>query len=272
MATGGLTKDTNGIWVAVGKEKISYPADGNANSFSVEESSFWFKHRNNVIRSVMLRFPFSENYADVGAGNGLQAKLVAENFPQTEVFVIEPGYEGCLNARKRKLPNVYNITFQDFDFDTHRVSAAGIYDVLEHIEKDDEFLKQLKQKMPKGSLIYTTVPAHNYLWSDVDDYAGHFRRYDSKMIQDVVLRTGLNLVYFSYFFSYIPPLTYFLRSLPYKFKGDRGKENILEAETEQHNPSRTVRSVFNMFHSRELRKLKTSNVGFGASCIAVFKT
>lgn len=267
-----LHLDKNGIWVDDSTKSISYPDEGNSNSFAVEDKSFWFKHRNNIIKEVIHRFPFEGNYADIGAGNGLQAKFVSDNFKQAKVFVIEPGYQGCLNARKRNLENVFNVPFQKFDFVANNVRAVGMYDVIEHIEDDVKFLNELKKCMPKDSLIYITVPAHNYLWSDVDDYGGHFRRYDKKMIKELAEKSSVELLFTSYFFMYIPPLTYFLRSLPYKFKGNRGKDNILQAEEEQHNPSTVVLKVFDFFHKKEINKIRKSSVSMGASCIAVFKT
>lgn len=266
--------DSNKIWVPAKSEKskVSYPDAGNNTCFAIEENSFWFKHRNDVIKKIIQRFPFTENYADIGGGNGFQAKFVAENFPNTNVYLIEPGYSGCLNAINRGLTNVYNIPFQNFDFDLKKVTAIGMYDVIEHIENDLDFLKQLKSKLLKNSFIYITVPAHNYLWSDVDDFGGHYRRYNISMIKRLCMLSGLELIYTSYFFSYIPTLTYFLRSLPYKFRKKRTDNVLLETEVNQHNPSPMVLKAFDYFHAYELKKMNTSAINYGASCIAVIKT
>lgn len=267
-----LTIDRNGIWADNVKKDIDYPDIGNSYSFTLEDNSFWFLHRNHVLLQVFKRFPFSKNFADIGGGNGFQAKFIADNFTNTNVFLIEPGYEGCLNGRKRGLANVYNTLFENFDFHKHDVTAVGMFDVVEHIENDTLFLQKLKDKLSPGSLIYITVPAYNFLWSDVDDLGNHHRRYTTTSMRALGERTGLSWVFGSYFFSYLPPLTFLLRSLPYRLKGKRKDDKMFEVEKDQHNPSPAVLKVFDYFQQRELKKLEHGSVGMGASVLAVFKT
>ena len=96
-----LIRDTNGIWIDKEASKVSYPDDGNVDCFSVEENSFWFNHRNDILKEAITRFPFQGNFADLGGGNGYQAKFISSNFPLAKVFLVEPGYQGCLNGIKR---------------------------------------------------------------------------------------------------------------------------------------------------------------------------
>lgn len=264
--------DENQIWTDNSKVPLSYLTVGNDFCFDIEENSFWFRHRNAILKSVIERFPFKNNYADVGGGNGFQAKFIKNNFSFSKVFLVEPGYPGCLNAKQRGLENVYNLSFQKFDFKGNDINAVGLYDVLEHIENDVAFLKEMKLKLPEKSLIYLTVPAHNYLWSDVDISGGHFRRYNSKMIEKLATDAGLEFLYSSYFFTYIPTLTFFFRCLPYKIFGARTEEEILKSESKQHNPSSALLKVLNIFHRYELNKIRTATIPIGGSCIAVLKT
>jgi hypothetical protein len=267
-----LIQDNNGIWVDEEVSKISYPDKGNVDSFLLEDKSYWFIHRNNILKTVINRFPFTSNFADIGGGNGFQAKFISDNFLDSKVFLMEPGYKGCLNAKKRGLENVYNVLFQKFNFIDQNVNGVGLFDVLEHIEDDANFLIELKSKLPKGSYIYITVPAHKSLWSDVDDYGGHFNRYNKKMVNSLTQKTQLELVYFSYFFMYLPILTLFLRRIPYLIRGQRNYEAIFTEEGESHNPSKIILSVFDLFHKFELRKIKKNTIYYGASCMIVFKT
>lgn len=268
-----LIEDKNGIWVD--KESVNevfYPEDGHEVSFSIEENGFWFIHRNHILKSVLTRFPFTGNYADIGGANGFQAKYIANAFPQAKVYLLEPGYQGCLNAKKRGLEHVYNITFQKFDFAANNVNAVGLYDVIEHIENDVDFLVQLKNKLPKNSFIYITVPAYMSLWSDVDEYGGHFRRYNKKMIEELGVKAGVELKYFSYFFIYLPLITYFVRRIPYKLRGKREDATIINKETDNHNPPGIMLKCFDLFHKYELNKIQKSQISHGGSCVAVFKT
>ena len=41
----------------VESEAISYPEEGNEACFEIEDQSFWFRHRNNCIRELVMNFP-----------------------------------------------------------------------------------------------------------------------------------------------------------------------------------------------------------------------
>ena len=45
--------------------------------------------------------------------------------PIKETFLIEPGYEGCLNAKTRGLKMFFCGLFQDFDFKKHNINYVG---------------------------------------------------------------------------------------------------------------------------------------------------
>ncbi len=267
-----LILDINGIWVSEKEERVSYPDCGNDALFLVEDNSFWFKHRNNIINSVLDRYPFKNNFADIGGGNGFQAMAISEKYNTAKLFLLEPGYQGCLNAKKRGLVNVFNIPFQKFDFCSNNVDGVGLFDVLEHIEDDVAFISEIKSRLPPNSIIYITVPAHNYLWSDVDFFAGHFRRYNFEMIKSLATNADVELVFSSFFFSYVPFITYFVKHIPYILRGRRSSESILNSEVENLAPSGFVLKIFDLFHKRELNLIERSLIKRGGSCIAVFKT
>jgi hypothetical protein len=269
-----LKTDASGIWIDTQNESISYPEEANEALLDVEDKSFWFKHRNDVIKGIIHRFPFQGNFADIGGGNGFQARFIAANFSEKDIYFLEPGYQGCLNAKKRGLKHVFNIPFQKFDFKKYSVTGVGLFDVVEHIENDVKFMSELKDKLPSGSIIYVTVPAHKYLWSDSDDYGGHYRRYNMKMIRKLADDAGLKLLYSSYFFTYVPAITYFLKHIPYKIRGKRDSKAILESEMKNlsSSPSGFALSIFDYFHKKELRKIENTTINHGGSCFAVFKT
>jgi 2-polyprenyl-3-methyl-5-hydroxy-6-metoxy-1,4-benzoquinol methylase len=49
--------------------------------------------------------------------------------------------------------------------------------VLEHIDDEQAFLREIRRCLAPGGRIYLSVPAGRWLWSDDDVQAGHFRRY-----------------------------------------------------------------------------------------------
>ena len=100
-----LERDRNGIWAPRHSQRhsVSYPDEGNDRSFLIEDTSFWFAHRNRMLVELVRRFPPAGPILDVGGGNGYVTRGLAEaEFPCT---LLEPGYQGCLNARKRGIPS-----------------------------------------------------------------------------------------------------------------------------------------------------------------------
>ena len=250
---------------------ISFPKDAHLDLIKIENNSFWFNHRNQIIESVIRNYPFNGDFADIGGGNGYQLMKIAELNKSNKNILIEPSNQGCINAKKREIKEIHNVTFEDFDFDEYDISGIGLFDVLEHIENDFEFLSKLLNKLKKGSRIYITVPAHQFLWSDVDSYGGHFRRYNKKMVKNLTNKLDVNLEYFSYFFSYLLPISYLLRAFPYKLGKRIPKTKLISEEKKQHNPQGLTKKMFNFFEQIEIKKIEKSKIKFGASCLFILK-
>ncbi len=267
----GFLKNEEGIYVSGKSTAIDYPDVGHEDSMGFEEESFWFQHRNHVILEVLNKVKAVGNFVDIGGGNGLQAAFLQKNFTDKNVAMIEPGYYGCRIAVKRGIQYVYNGFFQDFDFKEFNASAVGLFDVIEHIEKDDEFLKTLAAKLQSGDIILITVPAYNWLWSELDDYGSHFRRYNKKMIFDLGTCSGLKVKYFSYFFSYLVPLTFLIRTIPYKIRGSRSKDEIIATENKHHKPNVLIHKLFSFLGKLEMAIIKKSSCKFGASIIVAYE-
>ncbi|MBY0435247.1 MAG: class I SAM-dependent methyltransferase [Cyclobacteriaceae bacterium] len=263
--------DGNGISVLESTTQVDYPESGHSESIKFEDGSFWFLHRNKVICEVLQKISDQGNFVDIGGGNGLQATYIKRQFPKREVALVEPGYAGCLNAKRRGIKHVYNSLFQNFDFINFNTQAVGLFDVIEHIENDAGFILQLSKQLEKGTKILITVPAYKLLWSDLDDYGNHHRRYNKKMILYLAAKANLKILYFSHFFSYLVPLTFLLRTLPYLVRGGRSNEKILKAENKQHKPSGFIDWIFSFLSKMEMRIIKRSNLSFGASIVVALE-
>lgn len=88
------------------------------------------------------------------------------------------------------------------------VDALLLLDVLEHIDDDVAFLREVKGAFPRCRSLLVTVPARSELWSNYDDYYGHFRRHDCASLAMALTAGGFRLVRQRYFFQelYLPML------------------------------------------------------------------
>ena len=159
--------DKNNIFVnKQTKNKVYYPEDGNSIFYQIEEKSPWFKQRNELIKTIIIKHKLNGNFLDIGGGNGFQIKALEDLPPIKETFLIEPGYEGCLNAKTRGLKMFFCGLFQDFDFKKHNINLCGLFDVLEHIKDDKVFLNELYDKINKDTYVIINVPSLRVLWSE----------------------------------------------------------------------------------------------------------
>ncbi len=202
----------DGIWFSKSTNKISYPEEGNNFCFQIEDSSYWFRHRNQFVKTLVGQYGVDGLFADVGGGNGFVTKALENTV--SNVVLIEPGKMGCINAKQRGVDNVVCARFEDIDWSHGELDNVGIFDVLEHIEDDLGFLDQLNNALSSKGRLFITVPAFKFLWSKDDIYAGHFRRYTKKSIERLLNKAGFKVIYKSYLFSPLVVPLFFARTIP----------------------------------------------------------
>src|SRR5262249_4226043 len=89
----------------------------------------------------------------------------------------------------------------DAEFD-----VIGAFDVLEHIEEDELVLKQMYQATKAGGGIVLTVPQHRFLWSRIDEYSMHKRRYSRRELVGKVKHAGFQIQHVTSFVFFLLPL------------------------------------------------------------------
>ncbi len=198
-----LVARDDGVHAAPHIGAVHYPAAGNAGCRSVEDDSFWFSHRNGVIVDALARAAPPGWLLDVGGGNGaVAAALVRAGH---EVALLEPGADGVAAALARGLGPILQATLDDAGLVPGSVPAAGLFDVLEHMEDDVAFLARLRDALGGGGRLYVTVPAFGWLWSHADEHAGHFRRYTPRSLEAALVAAGFRVERTSCFFSFLVP-------------------------------------------------------------------
>ena len=258
----------NGIYFAKKINDISYPQEGNDMCYQIEENSFWFTHRNNCITEVVKRFSPNRLFFDIGGGNGYVAKGLEENGVAT--VLVEPGIAGVLNAQKRGLKNIVCATLEGAKFKPETLPSVGLFDVVEHIEDDLEFLKVINSSLDSDGLIYLTVPAFNFLWSNEDVDAGHFRRYTLNDIGQKLTKAGFKIEFASYIFSILPFPVFMFRTVPSylglnKNSGDWNKHQKAHAQGKGF-----VDRILESIWAKELNTLrKNKRIPIGGSCLVV---
>jgi len=265
-----IVQGKEGIYFSKNSSEISYPEKGNDNCFQIEDNSFWFNHRNRAIIELVKKFTANKTFFDIGGGNGFVAKGLEQN--GIETILVEPGLTGALNAQRRGVTNIICSTFEDIELKKDVIESAGLFDVVEHIEKDVEFLANIGSYFQKDGCIFITVPAYNTLWSKRDDEAGHYRRYTLERMSETLKKAGFEVEYQTYIFSILPFPAFLFRTIPSKLgmlkdydANERGKDHTLKKKG-------ALESIMSNVWNWELKQIKKLNsISMGGSCLVVAK-
>jgi|SRR5208283_1241066 len=258
----------DGCWATRTRSIVSYPEEGNALCFSIEDSSFWFAHRNRCILEAFKLFPPSGALFDVGGGNGCVARAIQEC--GLDVVLVEPGPSGVQNALKRGIRQVVRATLEDAGVLPGTLPAVGLFDVVEHIPDDIAFLAGINRLLIPGGRLYVTVPAYQWLWSGEDTLAGHFRRYTISTLRRLLEKAGYSVEFATYFFAFLPLPILFRRALPYRL-GCASRTVAKDAVRSDHELSHPlVGRIMDTLSRRELSKIaELRPLRMGGSCLAV---
>ncbi|MDI6756539.1 MAG: class I SAM-dependent methyltransferase [Endomicrobiia bacterium] len=98
------------------------------------------------------------------------------------------------------------------------VDTVVCFNVLEHIENDITALESIHQilKRKQGNLIIV-VPAHQFLYGQMDTLAGHHRRYSKKELEAKLIKPGFQIIR-SFYFNSFGFFGWFLNSRVFKPK------------------------------------------------------
>ena len=265
-AVPGLWKTGPWSWALHDPARVSFPPQGHDLLAAIEEKSYWFAHRNHVIAAAVRNFPPAGPIFDVGGGNGF-VSLGLQKDGQACV-VIEPGVSGAANARARGLP-VVQAAFEQLSLPDSCMAAAGMFDVLEHIEDDHAALAGVHRVLAPEGRLYLAVPAHGALWSNEDRIAGHFRRYSLGKLRRKLDQAGFTVEYDTYFFSALIAPIFLLRTLP-NAAGIRSKQALEKAAGQHHLPPGLAGRYLAHSFARELQIIaRGGRKRIGASCLVV---
>lgn len=262
--------EQDGLFYSKIKRSISYPGTGNEICSQLEDNSFWFQHRNNCICQSVKKYCPGNIFFDIGGGNGFVARGLEDAHITT--VLVEPGIQGCLNAQKRGLKNIICSTLEEAHFKQDALPAVGLFDVIEHIQDDINFLQSIYHSLQKDGFIFITVPAFQQLWSDEDIEAGHYRRYTITGLTGKLKAIGFEIAYSTYLFSILPIPIYLFRSIPAKpgLKKKSTNPDIDKHKGDHNKRKGVLGALLNKAWKWEIKRIKQGKaIPFGSTCFII---
>ena len=179
-----------------------------------EQGHFWFEARNKIVLWALQKyFPQMQSFLEVGCGTGFVLSGIRQAYPDLSLVGSEIFIEG-LEIAKKRLPDIPFIQMdgQKIPYDTE-FDVIGSFDVLEHIADDETVLTEMFKAVKSGGGILLSVPQHPWLWTIVDDYGHHQRRYTRKELVSKVTQAGFEVVHVTSFMTFTLPMLLLSRFL-----------------------------------------------------------
>jgi SAM-dependent methyltransferase len=181
----------------------------------LEAENFWFRSRAALLAWAIRRyFRPAPALLELGTGTGFTLAEITRHVTDlvpvgSELFA--PG----IAIAQRRLPGVEILCLdaRDLPYEAE-FDVVGAFDVLEHIEDDRLILRQMFKAARPGGGIVVTVPQHPWLWSPVDEYAYHKRRYTRVELRDKAEAAGFQITRLTSFCSFLLPLMALSRLRP----------------------------------------------------------
>jgi SAM-dependent methyltransferase len=201
------------ILVAEGREvSEAFSAGQFEDLLTVESRHFWFAARNKLIAWALRRFfPGAGTFLEVGCGTGQVLHALAKAAPTLRLTGVEGSFAG-LRFLVDRVPQLDAIQAAatalpyESEFD-----VVGAFDVLEHIPDDAAAMKEIARSVKPGGGVLLTVPQHPRLWSSLDRYSGHQRRYTRRGLTALVRDAGLDVLFATSFVSFLLPALFLSR-------------------------------------------------------------
>lgn len=172
------------------------------------ESHYWTLARNRIVLEAVRKAlgGAAGLVVDVGCGRGITLDYLREH--GVDVLGCDMGEATPIKERIRPYLR-YRV--DAVDLPSHIRDQAKVLlllDVLEHLPAPAEFLSRLRMAFPGCETVVVTVPARQEVWSNYDEFYGHYLRYDFVSMKKMFNSTEFEVRRVGYLFRllYLPAL------------------------------------------------------------------
>jgi 2-polyprenyl-3-methyl-5-hydroxy-6-metoxy-1,4-benzoquinol methylase len=175
---------------------------------SVEQTHFWFVPRRRLLSRLLVRyFPHSEHYLEIGCGTGDMLSTIARSKPWKSVYGSDLHVSGLKRVAARLADRAVLVQLDAKTIPARgRFDVIGAFDVIEHIEDDEQVLRSMHAALAPGGGVALSVPQHPFLWSHSDNIGRHVRRYRRGELEQKLESVGFKVVYSNSYVVLLLPL------------------------------------------------------------------
>ena len=229
----------------------------------LDQDHWWFLARRRILKTLIERVvqpPAEARILEVGCGTGHNLAMLtsfgtleASELDQCARAVAQTRFSG--KVEEAKLPDLSMFQRNGYDL-------IALLDVLEHVPDDLASLRSIHRRLKPGGALLMTVPANPWMWSAHDKAHHHYRRYTKVQLEELFLRSGLEIELLSYFNSLLFPLIAAARLVGKIFA---------RATADDRLPNRWANNLLNRIFGFESLLIGRLPMPFGVSLVAVLR-
>jgi len=234
---------------------------------SIERHHFWFATRREVVLDVLHdTVPDLARRAlfDIGCGSGgLLEFLGASGVPLAGAC--DAYAESLALVRRRVAAPLLLVDEGRLPPLAPGYSLLSLFDVLEHIDDDLGTLRLLFEVLEPGGVLVLTVPAHPFLFDEMDTIAHHRRRYRRSELGEKLRAAGFRILRLSHFMAplvLLVPLRWLVRTLP-------GRRSAMDRRRVELAVTPVLNGLARAVLRLERPLVRAGRVPFGSSLVAV---
>ena len=234
---------------------------------AIERDHYWFATRREVVRDVLRdAVPDLAERAlfDVGCGSGGLVQFLGESGVRL-AGACDVYPESLALVRRRVEAPLVLVDEGRFPPLAPGYTLLSLFDVLEHIDDDIGTLGHLLEILEPGGILVLTVPAHPFLFDEMDEIAHHRRRYRRRELGDKLRSAGFRVLRLTHFMAPLVPLVtlrWLARALP-------GRSSSLERRRAELRVFPVLNGLMRAVLQLERPLVRAGALPFGSSLIAV---
>ncbi len=191
------------------------------------ERYWWYQGKQLLVRKLLKSTGVQPGcrILDLGCGTGTMFGFLSE---WGDVTGMEYSQEAAGLAGNLGTAAVIRATTGAIPFKPGSFNMAALFDCLEHMENDEQVMKDVGNILTRGGIAVITVPALSFLKSRRDEQLGHLRRYSVGRLRNLLSSSGFTVekMTFGYECLFLPLLLKSLKDRIWKLSKDEYPSDI----------------------------------------------